>query len=59
MYDGSNAVTSDSASATKYIYTIKLKRRITGYSFSTGAAYPIGTITSQVSIQGPSSATGV
>jgi hypothetical protein len=59
MYDASGAVTTTSSAATKYVYTIKLKKRITGFSFSTGAAYPIGTIASTVTIQPPYGATGI
>jgi hypothetical protein len=59
MYDSSNSVTTTASAATKYIYTIKLKKRITGFSFSTATVSPIGTITSTVSVQPPSGATGI
>lgn len=34
MYDGSNVVTTNAALAKKYIYTVKLMKRITGFSFT-------------------------
>ena len=59
MYDAAGVVTSDSNLAKKYVYTIKLIRRITGFSFSTASALPIGTITSTVQIVKPSDEGGV
>ena len=59
MYDAANAVTTSTASAKKYVYTIKLKRRITGFSFTAATVYPVGTITSTVTVVKPSDPTGI
>lgn len=54
MFDADGVVTSNSALAKKYVYTTKLIRRITGYSFTTATALPIGTISSTIEIVKPS-----
>lgn len=59
MYDATNTETTIAANATKYIYTIKAKKRISGYSFTTSAAYIISPNTSTIVINGPSQPGGV
>lgn len=46
MLDADGVVTTDAAAAKKYVYTVKLIRRITGTSFTTASALPIGSISS-------------
>lgn len=53
MYDAADLETAIEGDAVKFIYTIRLIRRITGYSFTSGNAYPVGTIGATISIQGP------
>jgi hypothetical protein len=50
MLDASDVLTTDTAAAKKYVYTIKVIRRITGTSFSTASALPIGTISSTITV---------
>jgi hypothetical protein len=59
MYDAAGVVTTTSNLAKKYVYTIKLIRRITGFSFTTASALPIGTITSTIQIVKPSDEGGI
>ena len=54
MYDAANAVTTVAANAKKYIYTIKLVKRITGSSFTTATVATLGTISSTITVQSPS-----
>lgn len=54
MYDSKNAETTNASLATKYVYTTKLMRRITGYSFTKATVSPLGKISSTVSIVKPS-----
>lgn len=58
MYDAANALTTVTASATKYVYVVKLMKRITGFSFSSVTAAPVGTITSTVTVQPPYGTSG-
>lgn len=58
MYNSANLVTTIAADATKYIYTVKLMRRINGFSFSSVVAAPVGTIPSTVTVQPPYGTTG-
>lgn len=53
MYDVNNVITTTSSSAKKYVYTIKLKKRITGLSFTTATVYPVSLGASKVSIAKP------
>jgi hypothetical protein len=53
MYDANGAVTTTTASAKKYVYTIKLVKRIDGFSFTAATVLPVGTITSTVTVNGP------
>lgn len=50
MYDVNGVITTNLVDATKYVYTTKLKKRISGFSFTSATAYPVGTITSSISI---------
>jgi len=59
MYDAAGVIVTSSAAAKKFIYTIKLKRRIAGYSFTTGTAYIIAPNTSTVQVNGPSAPGGI
>ena len=59
MYDAAGVVTTTSNLSKKYVYTIKLIRRITGFSFTTASALPIGTITSTIQIVKPSDEGGI
>jgi len=59
MYDQAGVLTTTSNLAKKYVYTIRLMRRITGFSFTTASALPIGTITSTIQIVKPSDEGGV
>jgi hypothetical protein len=54
MYDQAGVLTTTSNLAKKYVYTIRLMRRITGFSFTTASALPIGAITSTIQIVKPS-----
>jgi hypothetical protein len=58
IYDAAGLVTTSTSSAKKYVYTIKLKKRINGYSFTTATVYPVGTISSTVTVQKPSDVGG-
>ena len=50
MTDSAGVVTTNSALSTKNVYTIKLMRRIKGFSFTSASAIPYGSISSTVSI---------
>ena len=54
MFDADGVVTTNSALAVKYVYTTKLQRRITGYSFNYALALPIGKCISAIVIVKPS-----
>lgn len=53
MYDVNNVVTTVSANSKKNVYTIKLTRRITGFSFTAANVYPVGTITPKITVTKP------
>jgi hypothetical protein len=59
MYDVNNVVTTVSANSKKNVYTIKLTRRITGFSFTAANVYPVGTITPKITVTKPSDEGGV
>ena len=60
MFDAKGLATTVVANATKYVYTVILMRRISGYSFTKATVSPVGdTFTSVVSIVKPSDAGGV
>lgn len=53
MYDSNGDVTTTTSSATKYVYTVKLVKRIDGYSFTAATVLPVGTISSTITLIGP------
>lgn len=59
MYDANGAVTTSAALSKKNVYTVKLAKMITGYSFTTATVTPVGTITSQVILVKPSDVGGL
>ena len=59
MYDAQDAVTTNSADATKYVYEVRLWRRIDGYSFTNSNTATYGNIASTITIKAPNSADGV
>lgn len=59
MYDAGGLETTVLADAKKFIYKVKVVRRITGYSFTAVSVLPIGTISSQITVQKPSDAGGI
>ena len=54
MYDAQGVVTTDSSLSKKNIYTVKLMRRIEGFSFTQAIIATYGTISSTVTVKGPS-----
>lgn len=59
MYDSTGAVTSDATKAKKYVYTITLMKRITGFSFTSFAILPYGSISSVITVMPPYGAGGI
>ena len=54
MTDSAGVVTTNASLSKKNVYTIKLTRRITGFSFTTATVVTYGTISSTVTVKGPS-----
>jgi hypothetical protein len=50
MYDASDAVTTNTANAKKYVYTVTLMKRITSTSFTSFQIIPVGSISSTVTV---------
>ena len=50
MKDSTGATTTTSANSVQNVYTILLKKRINGYSFTSYNVVPFGSITSKITI---------
>jgi hypothetical protein len=50
MYDSADVVTTNTALSKKNVYTIKLCRRITGFSFTSATVVTYGTIAPVVTV---------
>ena len=59
MYDASDAVTTNTANAKKYVYTVTLMKRITSTSFTSFQIIPVGSISSTVTVQTPYGTNGI
>ena len=53
MFTSAGVETTNSAQATKYVFTTYLKKRINGSSFISYQVTPVGTITSTVTVSPP------
>jgi hypothetical protein len=59
MTDSAGVITTNSALSKKNVYTVKLMKRIKGFSFTSATVLPYGSISSTVTIQGVSAPTSI